>query len=88
MKKQLDRISKNAEMLMSKKEISAEAKQQLETAVKVSYFQANCTYCTYIRAPCCDGCLFDKTMAVVHHISTELLCNLLIYDSLQHAIAH
>ena len=40
MKKQLDRISKNAEILMSKKEISAGAKQQLETAVKVSYIQA------------------------------------------------
>jgi len=40
MKKQLDRISKSAEMLMSKKEISAEAKQQLETAVKVSNTKA------------------------------------------------
>ena len=35
MKKQLDRIDKNAEMLMGKKEISSSTKQQLQTAVKV-----------------------------------------------------
>lgn len=34
MKKQLDRIDKNAEMLMGKKEISSSTKQQLQTAVK------------------------------------------------------
>ena len=35
MKKQLDRIDRNAEMLMGKSEISSAAKQKLETAVKV-----------------------------------------------------
>ena len=38
MKKQLDRIDKNAEMLMGKKEILSSAKERLRTAVKVSIF--------------------------------------------------
>ena len=38
MKKQLDRIDKNAEMLMGKKEISSSTKERLRTAVKVSIF--------------------------------------------------
>ena len=37
MKKQLDRIDKNAEMLMGKKEITANAKERLRTAVKVPH---------------------------------------------------
>ena len=35
MKKQLDKIDKNAEVLMGKKEISSGAKQKLQTAVQV-----------------------------------------------------
>ena len=35
MKKQLDKIDKNAEMLMGRNEISSSARQQLQTAVKV-----------------------------------------------------